>query len=429
MRVIPFRLEDMTGRMNSLSSWSPRIGEILLGKEFFLLWLSGSLLWLCRWAEWFVLALLVFELTDSPFQVALVFVLYWTPMLFLSVVAGMVIDRVERWRILMLAHGGAIVATVIPLALLLTDRLETWHVFLAVLLLGTTMTFDFSARAAVAFDIVGPSKVVRAMSLEMVGLAAGTFLGPLVGGYLIELVGFEGPYWFLLGVYLLATVVMGTVRVRFTNVAAAPESPLTGLITGVRYCARHGVILGVVGCTLLVNFWGYSTTGLYPIVAIDFLHVEPGQAGLLSSAQGIGMLAAASTLAVVGVGGNRGRLFWLTCISWMIFLLGFGLSRSYALSFVMLLLSGVSIGTYFPLQRTITLTSAEPEMQGRALGAVGMFIGVTPLGGLLVGALAEGLGAPLTIVVSTAAGAVLLIPILLLTPLARRHPVAATRSG
>ena len=404
-------------------------GEVLLGKEFLLIWSSGSLLWLCRWMEWFVLALLVFELTGSPFQVALVFVLYWTPMLFFSVVAGLVVDRVERWRILMAAHGGAILITAVPFLLLLTDRLELWHIFLAVLVLGFTMSFDFSARAAFVFDVVGPKKVVRAMSFEMIGLAAGSFLGPFAGGYLIELAGFEGPYVFLLGVYLTAALATGVVRSRFVRSGAIPESPIRGLVTGIRYCARHGVILGVAACTMLVNFWGYSSTPLFPVVATDYLHVEPGLAGLLSSGQGIGMLVSASALAIVGVSRNRGRLFVLTCVSWLVFLLAFGLSRWYPLSFAMLLLMGVAIGAYFPLQRTITLTSAEPEMQGRALGAVGMFIGITPLGTLMVGALAEGLGAPLAIVISAASGVVLLVPVLLFTPLARTHPAAAAARG
>ena len=117
------------------------------------------------------------------------------------------------------------------------------------------------------FDLVGSRNVVRAMSMQSVGFAAGSLIGPVVSGYLLEVAGFSGPYFFLLGVYILALALMLVVRSRSRGVATSSESPLQGALAGVRYGLGNPLLLGAVSCMLIINFMG--TSAFAPVIPLS----------------------------------------------------------------------------------------------------------------------------------------------------------------
>ena len=121
-----------------------------------------------------------------------------------------------------------------------------------------------------------------------------------------------------------------------------------------------------------------------------------------------------------------GRVFVLACASWMAALVGFALSPWYPMSLVLMLI--VCLGAYFALQISLVLLAAEPEMRGRALGLAGMTLGITPLGTFMIEGVANALGTPTAMVINGGAGLLLFIPIVLLTPLARRTLTRGDRS-
>ena len=403
--------------------------EVLQNRDFRLVWGSGSLMWLCRWVEWVFLGLLVLELTDSPFQVALVGVFYWLPVLLFSVFAGVLVDRVERWRVLVVANLTGIAATAVLLAIVAADAVEPWHVFVGALVLGWTFALDWTARGAVMFDLVGPGRITRALSMQTMSFAAGSLIGPLIGGLLVELIGFQGPFVFLLAAYVTALALTSQVKSRLWSTSSASGSPLGEIAAGVRYTVKTPMILGVALFLLVSNFVGFSPVSLFPVIARDHLHVGPGLTGVLVSAQGIGSLAAGMVLVVVGVSRYQGRVFIGACTLWLCSLLGFGLSPWYPVSFAMLLIFGMAVGVHQTTHIGIVLVSAEPEMRGRALGVSALCIGVIPLGIMVVGAVAGVLGAPSAIWINAVAGLVLLVPLIAWTPLAWRAVEAPAVRG
>ena len=389
-------------------------------RDFLLVWGSGSLIWPCRWMEWVILALLVLELTDSPFQVALVSVSYWIPMLLLSPLAGVLADRVERWHILAVVHIGSVVISASLLALVASNITQPWHVFCGTLALGVLNTLEWPTRSAFVHDLVGSQRIVRAMSMQTFSSAAGSLTGPLIGGFLIELVGFQGPLVFTIVTYSLSLVAISLVKGRSRSSRATAETVLKGLVGGVRYVRRDRFLLGLLGVMLIANLTGFSTSALFPVIARDYLHVGPGLTGALVSAQGLGMLMGGLGFGLIGLASHRGRLFAMACAGWLLSLVAFSFSPWYSLSFVMLVTLGVAVSAYFTLQMSLLLTAAEPRMRGRVVGLAGMCVGSAPLGSLAAGAVANSLGAPTAIMMNAVAGLVLLVPLLVLTPLVRQ---------
>ena len=158
------------------------------------MWAAGGLDNTGRWMDVVVMGLLVLELPDSAFQVALLFVFRWVPMLAFALISGMVADRANRWAIMMVSRMVAVTTTGAVLVLVLADAVAPWHVFIASFFLGGLFVLEFPSRRSLIYDLVGSDRIVSAMSLETINSTLGRFMGPFLAGLLIELTDFSGTY-------------------------------------------------------------------------------------------------------------------------------------------------------------------------------------------------------------------------------------------
>jgi len=384
------------------------------------MWAAGGLDNTGRWMDVVVMGLLVLELTDSAFQVALLFVFRWVPMLAFALISGMVADRANRWAIMMVSRMVAVTTTGAVLVLVLADAVEPWHVFIASFFLGGLFVLEFPSRRSLIYDLVGSDRIVSAMSLETINSTLGRFMGPFLAGLLIELTDFSGTYIVLMVVYIVAFVLILVMKGRGPVRAPSPYAFWSTVSRGFKYSLNNSVIRSVLLITLIMNAMAFSVESLFPVVAKNHLGVGPGLTGILISAQAIGSLAAASVIASLAVVRYHGRIFALGLVLQLISLLFFALSPWYPVSFLMLMLAGLGAAGYSTMQSTIILISSEPEMRGTALGMLGQCIGVAAVGGLAVGVVANYFSAQAAVAMSVSLGLLLLIPVLSFSPLLRR---------
>ena len=377
-----------------------------------------------RWMDAVVMGLLVLELTDSAWQVALLFVMRWLPMLAFAMVSGIIADRVNRWLVIMVVRVGSVVATSIVLGLVASGYVQPWHLLLASLALGWLYVLEFPSRRSLIYDIVGLRLISNAMSLETISFTIGRFIGPLSAGVLIETSGFTGAYIGLLVGYILAFVSIGLVKSRIPVQASRSVSVLKNLASGVNYSLGNPVIRAVLMITLIMNALAFSVEALFPVVARDHLHVGAGLTGVLISAQAIGSFVAALIIASIRDLRFHGRIFVAGISIQLISLFLFALSPWYGVSFMLLLLMGFGSAGFSTMQSTIILIASSQAMRGSTLGVLGQCIGVAALGGLAVGAVADFFSAQIAVGISALLGITLLIPVLIITPLASR-PVAS----
>ena len=384
------------------------------------MWAAGGLDNTGRWMDVVVMGLLVLELTASAFQVALLFVFRWVPMLAFALISGMVADRANRWAIMMVSRMVAVTTTGAVLVLVLADAVEPWHVFIASFFLGGLFVLEFPSRRSLIYDLVGSDRIVSAMSLETINSTLGRFMGPFLAGLLIELTDFSGTYIVLMVVYIVAFVLILVMKGRGPVRAPSPYAFWSTVSRGFKYSLNNSVIRSVLLITLIMNAMAFSVESLFPVVAKNHLGVGPGLTGILISAQAIGSLAAASVIASLAVIRYHGRIFALGLVLQLISLLFFALSPWYPVSFLMLMLAGLGAAGYSTMQSTIILISSEPEMRGTALGMLGQCIGVAAVGGLAVGVVANYFSAQAAVAMSVSLGLLLLIPVLSFSPLLRR---------
>jgi MFS family permease len=373
-----------------------------------------------RWMETGVLGWLMLDLTDSPWHVALVGAARSAPLLAFGLLAGLVADRTNRWVVMLCTQSVNALATAVLLVLLLLGPLQPWHVLLVAFILGCSTILDMPSRRSLVYDLVGPQQVVSAMSLETVSNTVGKFLGPLVGGLMIEMTGFGGVYGLLTAAYLLALGLILQVKSHLLGPPGPAQPIWQSLVTGLRYSLRNRVMLGVLWITVIMNALAFSYVQILPVVARDQLRVGPGLMGLLASADGMGTLIGALLLAAVGQHSAHGRIFALGALLELVSLLAFAASPWYALSCIVLFGVGLGNAGFSTMQSTIILLAAAPGMRGRAVGVLGLCIGSTPLGLLELGALSAAVGAPAAIGINAAIGLALWLPVVAFTPLLAR---------
>ena len=400
--------------------------SILRIRQFRLLWYVGSLAEMARWMELLVLSWLVLQTTDSAFQLGLVLVFNNVPRPLFSLFTGWLADRFSRLLMLIVAQTTNVLTAGVLLALIILDVILPWHVFLASFVLGVSRSLEDPARRTAILDAVGGRRLVNAMSLEVISNIIGKVIGPLMGGIVIDTLGFSGSYTILLGIHCVNLALLVT-RVRIPNVVrgSAAEPIWKGLGNTISYALHSPALLGLFYVTVVMNAMAFPVRQFIPLIGQDQLHVGATMVGILVASEGIGQLAGAGMMAATRNLLYLGRVLVLGSIAVLCMALLFSWSPWYALAVVALTLGGVGQAGFSTMQSTIALLSAPQEMRGRMMGLLSVCIGAgTPLGTLEMGAIAT-VSAKWAISGNALAGLALVLPIVFLSPLATR-PVIET---
>ncbi len=402
---------------------------VLQNRDFRLLWAARWIHETSRRMELIALGYLIYELTDSAFQVGLISVFLNGPRPPFSLVAGMLADRLDRWRILAGIHTFYLLVAAGLLILLILGIVQPWHVFVAILLQGTAKVLDDPTRRAALFDLAGQERIAQAMSLETITNNGGKILGPIAGGLMVEFYGFTGAFAVLVALDLAAALLILRMRLPARSTAMMRDTMFwQGIKSGIGYSFSNKFVLGVLSISLVMNGMVLPLQYFIPVIATDVLMVSPSLGGLLGSADGIGTLIGAITISVRRSYTFHGRYFVFGALIVAVGVAAVAWSPWFVISFLLLFSSGVGQSGFSTMQSTILLLSSPAEMRGRIMGSQGLVNGLGHLiGGVEIGAIAQAFSISLAIGVNAGVGLLLMLPVILLTPLVRRPVVAHQR--
>jgi MFS family permease len=379
-------------------------------RNFRLFWFGQLLSLTGTWMQSTAQGWLVLELTDSAFLLGLVTAAGALPILLFTLYAGVIADRHDKRRIILVAQATALVLA-LALALLTDSGLITIQLILmVVLLLGVANAFEVPARQSFFVDLVGKEDLTNAIALNSSAFNLTRIIGPAIAGFLIAQVGISAAFYLNSISYL--AVIVGLLLVRLPRVDRPPpeESVWENLREGFTWLRANPLPRTLVGLVAAFSILAFPYAMLLPVFARDILQVGAPGLGALLSATGAGALAGAMVLAVIGSRVPRGPLLLISSLSFALLVAAFATSRSFLLSLLLL----TCVGFFMILNNASTnalLQSIVPdELRGRVMGVyVFMFLGMTPLGSLQAGALARWLGAPMAL---TLGSAVLLVVVM-----------------
>jgi MFS family permease len=386
-------------------------------RRFAYLFSVGAAVNWIRWAEIFAFSLITFELTGSPFIVVVVGLVRMVPLVF-SAFIGLVAHRISARRVI-----GASVTTAALLhagvaALAITDRLSVWHLVLVAFASGVTLAVDFTVRRPLLGSIVSRDLLGRAMSLDFTANTVARMVGPALAGALLD--SFGRPAIFVLGVIVYGVAIASLVPVDLSDVEVpASGADWAALREGYRFARRSPSVMSVVVTTIGINLFVFPYRHFVPVIGTEVLGLSATLVGLLTAVEGAGMTVSSLAMALW----VRPRHFVATLDAGMGLaaagVITFGLSTSVIVSMIAVFAVGVGVAGFANMQPAVVVAETPSDLRSRVMGLIGTLIGTNPLGLLLLGSLATGLGAAPAVVVI---GSIGLSEVVLRTRRARRRP-------
>jgi len=350
------------------------------------------------WMQNVAQAWLVYRITGSPVLLGAAGFSAQIPVFLLAPVGGVVADRYSRHRLVIATQTASMLLAFALAALTLSGTVRVWHIFALSALLGVVNSFDIPARQAFIVGLVAKPDLINAIALNSSMFNASRVLGPAIAGVLVAGIG-EGWCFFANGASYIAVIAgLLLMNVPPHRPAAQPGSPLSRMLEGFRFVIQNPPIHALLALLGVVSLTGMPYAVLMPIFADRILHGGARALGLLMGSTGIGALAAALMLASRRDLKGLGRWVALAALGFGAGLVAFSFSRIFWLSAAILALCGFSMMIQMGSSNTLIQSMSPDRLRGRVMSVYSMmFMGMAPFGALLAGAVADRLGAPLTV--------------------------------
>ncbi len=400
-------------------------------RNFTLLWSGLIVSNAGTWMQNVAMGWLVLQLTDSPLALGLLGLSFAVPMIVLPLVGGAVADRVHRIRLLYFTQTSQMLIAFVLAVLTWANRINIAHLLIGSFLSAVLLAFDNPARQALIPDLVPPTELLNALSLNSASYTGAALFGPAIAGALLKPLG-VGALFFINGVSFMAVLValfaMRNVRTHGGGQRIAIGASMQ---VGLAYAWRNRLILALLGLSSLAAIFGRSYQSLLPIFGRDIWHSGSEGYGLLLSAAGGGALVGAFGLASIKQVKRQGALMIVSGLSFAASLMAFALSPSLGLGVVLLFIAGVTSTILGTIIATFIQVATPNELRGRVMSLYAItLIGLPSLGALGSGAVAELLGgipgAPRAILI---AAIILGIVLLAVSPFFWRREHISNTSG
>lgn len=376
----------------------PVQGLRALGHRNYRLFFSGQLVSLIgTWMTTVAQSWLVLQLTGNPFDLGLLTIFQFGPVLVLGLFGGLIADGLPKRQTMYVTQSVAMVVSFILFLLAASHTVTLAEVFGLALVMGVRNAVDMPTRQAFAVEMVGKEAIGNAVALNSAMFNGARIVGPAIAGLIIGAFGVSTAF-LIDGVSFLAVlaalVLMDATELHPAPVFAAPRSAgqvFANLANGLRYVRHTPLVLLALVIIGLVATFGMNFPVVIPPLAADILRVGAPGYGFLMAAMGLGSLLAALTIAF---GGTRGPIMLAGAIALGIAEIAIGLIANYPLDLVLMFVAGVGAITMMATANTVIQLAVPDELRGRVMSVYTVvFAGTNPIGGLAMGAIAANAGA------------------------------------
>jgi len=379
----------------------------LAHRNFRLFWVGQLVSLIGTWMQSVAQGWLMHRLTGSAFMLGLLGFAQFLPVMFLTLWAGVVADRMDKRRLILITQVCMLGQTLALAGVVSLGVVQPWMVIALAFVFGTINAFDLPARQSFLVDMVGKQDLPNAIALNSAAFNSARVLGPAVAGVIMAGAGEGACFWVNALSYFAVIAVL--LRMDLAPRVAERDTAKSALATlreGVDYAMGVRPIRNLLLLLGITTGLGFQYMVLLPVYARDILHANEQGYGLMVAAFGLGSLLSALMM-------TRHQNRWALRRNLLIGLgsaaIGMGMfawSRSLPLTLAMGFLAGFGLILYVASTNTLLQLTTEDRFRGRIMSLYTfMFIGTAPIGAIMSGAIAQRWGAP----VATSASAVVLL--------------------
>jgi MFS family permease len=357
---------------------------------------SSSAFWMYQVAAgWLAL-----EMTNSPFFVGMAGFAGGIPMLLVSLPAGVIIDRFDRRKVLLVAQVGVMLVSLIFALMVGFGLMRPWSMLVLVAIYGTIMSFIFPVRTAIVPVLVNRRDMANAVALNSASQNATRVIGPSLAGVLIGVMGVAET--FAVAAVLQAFAMVATMRLP-SLLSEGGRRQATGwssLTVGIKIVAQRPKLIALIVLALAPTVLVMPYINLMPVFARDELSLGSSGLGLLLASTGLGTVAGSLAVAQPSSGRTSSRTQILSAAGFAGCVLIFSVMTIPIVAMVVLFAAGWMSAAFLAMNQTELQLSVEDDVRGRVLSIYLLTWGMLPIGQLLVGTMASQLGTPFAMVVS-----------------------------
>lgn len=349
-----------------------------------------------QWVMQVTISWLVYEMTGSGTMVGTVNLLRSISAVAMIPVAGLLIDRLARRKLLVFNNSWLFTITLTMGLLLVCGQNSIWFVFIFSFLGGFASAIDFSLRQVLVFDLLPRSHTPNGMALIQTGWSIMRSAGPAIGGVLLAWTGAGGNFIIQSSIYILVLITILQIKFPERTVAMPETSPVQNIKEGINYIKKERLIQ----ITMLVGFvLPLLVVPVYvilpPIYAAEVFGDNSGTTqGLLMAAVGVGGILGGFVTASLGNFQRRGLLQCLAMFMVSMSLIGFALSGNLPLSLMFLAFSGFFEIIFLVTNQTLMQLTIPDAIRGRVTSVVNLNMILSPVGNMLIGVGSDFLGGP-----------------------------------
>ncbi len=383
------------------------------------------------WMQNIALGWLVYRLTNSVFLLGLVGFAGQIPSLLITPFAGVYADRLNRHKVMIITQISSMLLAFALAFLVFSNSIQVWHILLLATLNGVVLAVDTPFRHAFLLVMVGDKSLLQnAIALNSTLINSARFIGPTIGGIIIAMVG-EAWCFFINGVSFFAVIgALMAMKIDAVHNSHKDSSVFQDLKEGLRYSYSNLPIRYLLLLVVVTGFFGLPFQVFMPVYAKDILGGGAELLGILTGSMGAGALVGAFYLASQKSSVSIPRIIILTVVVFSLTLMGFAYSTIIPLSIGLMFFMGFGIIASFAATNTLLQVIVDEDKRGRVVSLYGMsFMGITPIGSLLLGSLSHRWGVQ---VVLFACGFFCLLALILFArkvPLIQRAVNAVVKQG
>jgi MFS family permease len=380
----------------------------LAERDFRIFWVGQLISLLGTWMQNTVQPYLAYQLTGQPLFLGVMGFANTLPSLLLTLPAGVWIERMNKRRVVLVMQA-IMAAQALTLGVLaLTGLLQPWHMIVLTFVLGAANAIEITARQVMIPTLVSRELLPNALAMNATAFNLARVLGPALAAPLLLLLDQTGEGWaFVLNALSYVVVIAGLSQVRAVEASrdAPTESALDAFRTGQSHIRHSAMLTMVIAMSAVVGLFGFTAAQQIPVVARDVLAQATDTAGsaaarnsAMVAAMGIGALGAALTLSLKRDIRRKGLILTIGQLVFGLSILASSFSRWLPLTLLCLALTGFGQVLALNLSNQLIQLTVPPGLRARVFSTyLWALQGVAPFGSLIVGGLAQTLGAPAAI--------------------------------
>ncbi|GAB4044893.1 MFS transporter [Spirosoma litoris] len=351
------------------------------------------------WMQKTAVSWVIYAQTHSKFMLGVSVFATLFPSALLTPVGGVISDRYNRYRVLLLTQVLSMLQAILLTAVVFFKDYAVWEIILLSVLLGLINAFDVPARQSLVYELVDDKKdLPNALALNSSMVNLSKLLGPAIAGIAIERLG--EVVCFGLNALSFVAVISSLLLMKLPKYVAKlhTKNILGELVEGFVYVKETPTIRFIILMLALISLLVLPFTSLMPVYAKDVFHGTASTFGLLDSAIGLGAFAGAIFLASLKPSANLNKILTINTFVFGSGLILFSYTAWYPLALFFVSIGAFGMMSQITINNTLLQTQAAPAMRGRVISMfVMVYASTLPIGSLIVGAISEHVGVQATV--------------------------------